>query len=381
MPEISRFTTQWIFHGHPCGSVVWDEETKRLAEGPLRTGAAVLQVAAARLLGYRWPAEHDPAMRLAEEQRAWVSRCSDLHEFAAADGIVCLPAVRGEPRAEERLRALLAAAYGAAWSSTTEQRLLREAGRDGKPAASLAAWLEKHFFAAHCRLFHNRPFVWHLWDGLPDGFSALVAYHRLAGPDGEGRRTLEALTHSYLGDWIDRQQAAVRRGKPGAEGRLTAALELKTRLERILEGEPPLDLFVRWKPLHRQPLGWDPDLDDGVRLNLRPFLRAELRKGGRRGAGLLRWKPKLHWRKDLGKEPHTLRAKRRGEAGEEIRPRADFPWFWSCPGDGSESERTDFFPGGNDSDGDSDGKGFDGNRWNDLHYTNAAKRAARTRRE
>ncbi|MBM3273001.1 SAM-dependent DNA methyltransferase, partial [Candidatus Kaiserbacteria bacterium] len=51
--------TQWIFHGHPCGSVVWDEETKRTAHGPLRTDDTVLQVAVARLLGYRWPAELD----------------------------------------------------------------------------------------------------------------------------------------------------------------------------------------------------------------------------------------------------------------------------------------------------------------------------------
>ena len=50
--------TQWIFHGHPCGSVVWDEEKKRLeVASTLRTDSTVLQVAVARLLGYRWPAE------------------------------------------------------------------------------------------------------------------------------------------------------------------------------------------------------------------------------------------------------------------------------------------------------------------------------------
>ena len=51
--------TQWIFHGHPCGSVVWDETQKWTAHGPLRTDETVLQVAVARLLGYRWPAELD----------------------------------------------------------------------------------------------------------------------------------------------------------------------------------------------------------------------------------------------------------------------------------------------------------------------------------
>lgn len=54
----------------------------------------------------------------------------------------------------------------------------------------------------------------------------------------------------------------------------------------------------------------------------------------------------------------------------ERRAREDYPWFWGCRGGGSEAERTDF----------SGGSAFDGNRWNDLHYTNKAKRAARSRR-
>ncbi|WP_254045173.1 DUF559 domain-containing protein, partial [Thiohalocapsa sp. ML1] len=49
--------TQWIFHGHPCASVIWDEDAKWTAIGPKRIDDTVLQVAVARLLGYRWPAE------------------------------------------------------------------------------------------------------------------------------------------------------------------------------------------------------------------------------------------------------------------------------------------------------------------------------------
>ena len=30
-------------------------------------------------------------------------------------------------------------------------------------------------------------------------------------------------------------------------------------LEKILEGEPPYDIFVRWKPQEKQPVGWDPE--------------------------------------------------------------------------------------------------------------------------
>ena len=363
--------TQWIFHGHPCGSVVWDTEAKRTADSPLRSDATVLQVAVARLLGYRWPAERDPEMRLADEARALVRRCAPLAPFADDDGIVCLPAVRGEAPAADRLRSLIAAAYGDAWSGEIEQRLLGAAGAGSTPAGTLDDWLRKHFFAEHCRLFHHRPFVWHIWDGLPDGFSALVSYHRLAGPDGGGRRTLESLTYSYLGDWIERQRTAQREDTPGADARLAAAEELKTQLEAILAGEPPLDIFIRWKPLPEQPIGWHPDLNDGVRLNIRPFLRAELRKGGRKGAGILRLRvrPNIKWGKDRGKEPQHLRPKHKGDKPREYRPRTDFPWFWSCPGDGSERDRTDF-PGGS---------AFDGARWNDLHYTTAAKRAARER--
>ena len=300
---------QWIFHGHPCGSVVWDEAAKRTAAAPLRADANVLHVALARLLGYRWPAEQDAGMELADEQRQWATRCDALLEHADADGIVCIPPVRGERPAAERLRQLLAAAFGQYWSEGVLSRLLAAIG-----SPSLDDWLRNRCFDQHCKLFHNRPFLWHVWDGRKrDGFHALVNYHKLAAADGRGRQCLEALTHSYLGDWITRQQDGLARKEPGAEGRLTAALELKARLAAIAEGEPPHDLFIRWKPLHEQPLGWQPDPNDGVRLNIRPFMADDL-PGGKKAAGILRTKPNIHWRKDRGKEP--------------FKDEGLFPWFW-----------------------------------------------------
>ena len=71
-------------------------------------------------------------------------------------------------------------------------------------------------------------------------------------------------------------------------------------------------IFVRWKPIEEQPIGWEPDINDGVRLNIRPFMAPDMpdgsRKGadipgGRKGAGILRWKPNIKWSKDRGKEP------------------------------------------------------------------------------
>lgn len=319
LPE-SDDPTQWVFHGRP-----------EFAECPEH-------VAVARLLGHRWPAELNSAMLLSARARLLVDQCGDLAFFPDRDGIVCIPSVRGEKPAADRLLSLLSAC-GA------------RSDRD------LDEWLRSRFFEEHCRLFHHRPFIWHVWDGRDDGFHALVNYHRLVGPNGEGRRTLEALTFSYLGDWIERQKAGQRAGEAGADGRLAAALDLQGQLEQILAGEPPYDIFVRWKPLHEQPMGWDPDINDGVRLNIRPFLSAELRKGGRKGAGILRWKPNIKWTKDRGTDP------------ESIRPRDEYPWFWSCAGDGTLQERTDFRGGAT----------FDGSRWNDLHYTTRVRRAARER--
>lgn len=312
--------TQWIFHGHPCGSVVWNEEQKWTAEGSLRTDDTVLQVAVARLLGYRWPAELDADMELADEQREWVKRCEALLSFADEDGIVCIPPARGEASAADRLLNLLAAAYGEAWSNDVLAELLNNAEHIGK---TLETWLRDKFFTQHCKLFQQRPFIWHIWDGLKDGFSVLVNYHKF------DYKLLETLIYTYLGDWISRQKQDLQKGVDGAEEKLAAAESLKKKLELILEGEAPYEIFVRWKPIEEQPIGWNPDLNDGVRLNIRPFMTAPDVK--KKGAGVLRDKPNIKWTKDRGKDVESA------------------PWFHE----------------------------FDGQRINDHHLTLEEKKRAR----
>lgn len=315
--------TQWLFNGHPN-----------------RSGAP-LQVAVARLAGFRWP----------RQTGAHFPDCpalgpDGLERHVNHDGIVALNPVKGEAPAVDRLTALLADAYGAEWSAAKLAGLLADAGFAGK---TLDDWLRDGFFEQHCALFHQRPFVWHVWDGRRDGFHALLNYHHLAAPEGEGRRTVEKLLYTYLGDWIDRQRADQKAGIEGADARLAAAEALKLEFMAILAGEPPYDIFVRWKPLHQQPIGWAPDINDGVRINIRPFMTAKPLGARARGACILRVTPKnLRWDKDRGKEPQ--------------RPQEDFPWFWGW------DEATPDFAGG---------KSFDGNRWNDLHYSNAVKQAAR----
>lgn len=309
----SSDATQWLFSGRP------DE-----AEN-------ALQVAIARLVGYKWPRQTGSSF----PDCAAVGD-DGLDAFADQDGIVCFEALAGEESATIRLRHLLEHAFAGNWSA---QRLAQLLGKN----LSLEDWLKDAFFEDHCRMFLNRPFVWHIWDGREDGFHALVNYHKLTGPNGEGRKTLERLIYTSLGDWINRQEDDVRNGADGAEGRLTAAQHLKTQLINILHGEPPYDLFIRWKPLHQQPIGWEPDINDGARMNIRPWLHAKPYQAPnqklRQDACILRVTPiKLPLGKDRGKEP--------------LRDKDDFPWY------ATSQERT-----------------------NDLHFTLDEKRAARERKK
>jgi hypothetical protein len=300
--------TQWLFNGHPAG-----------ADQPL-------QVAVARLLGYQWPRQTGSSFPDCPALGP-----DGLETFADDDGIVCLPAVLRELPAAQRLRELLAQALG----TFDESGLLAQAGAASQ---NLEQWLRDEFFTQHCALFHHRPFIWHLWDGRADGFHALVNYHKL------DHDTLKKLTYSYLGEWIKFQNDEAKADKPGAAEREEAAKELEQQLEKILEGEAPYDIFVRWKPIDKQAIGWNPDINDGVRLNIRPFMQAE--DMGKKGAGLLRAKPNIKWDKDRGKEPE--------------RAATDYPWFW-CEG---EPTKTDPEPGTT----------FTGNRWNSVHLSLEAKR-------
>jgi hypothetical protein len=275
LPEpCSEWPTEWFFRG------------------TISSSRSPLQVAVSRLLGYAWPEQSE----------------DELDGLIASDGIVCLPAIGGVPSAGRRLHSLLVRAYGGSWSSQVLERLLEEAGCTGW---SLERWLADRFFEQHCRLFGHRPFIWHIWDGLQDGFSALVHYQKL------DRARLQTLRSTFLAEWIGQQKG---RGG-GSARRLAAAKALDGRLKLIEQGEAPHDIFVRWKSLSEQPLGWEPDLDDGVRLNIRPFMRVP--DVGRKGAGVLRVRPRIRWGQDRGRDPsdapwYQLGLEYGGRAGDRI---------------------------------------------------------------
>ena len=251
LPEpYSDDPTQWLFQGNPTNST------------------DPLQVSVARLLGYQWPQQDTDG----------------ISHVAILDGILPLSSVAGQEPAVERLRRVLSVAYGADWSAEQQTELLRQVGFDDK---GLDTWLRDGYFEQHCKLFHQRPFIWHIWDGRRDGFSALVNYHKLEAAN------LDKLIYTYLGQWIHAQRAAEESGTPGANARLVAALKLQEKLEALRDGEDPFDIYIRWKPMREQPMGWNPALNDGIRLNIRPFVTA----------GVLRNRVTVNWKKDRGREP------------------------------------------------------------------------------
>jgi hypothetical protein len=258
--------TQWLYNGNP------------------KVGSHSLHVCVLRLLGFRYPAEYDDRLKASKAPSAGENTHISISNIVDEDGIVCIPPVNGEPSAVERMRSVINTLYSSEWDHTTISDLIIKEGYD---CDSLKKYLFDEWFDQHCMLFQNRPFIWHIWDGRKDGFSLLVNYHKL------DKEALQRLIYTYLGDWIRQCEAKRKAGESGAEGFLSAAHKLKEKLEAILTGEPPYDIFVRWKPLHEQPIGWEPDLNDGVRINIRPFIEA----------GILRKKVKIKYGIDRGKNP------------------------------------------------------------------------------
>ena len=68
--------------------------------------------------------------------------------------------------------------------------------------------------------------------------------------------------------------------------------------------------------------GCNPDLNDGVRIDIRPFATADI----------LRKRVKIKWDKDRGKEPK--------------RDKGEYPWFWVW-----DEEKQDFAGVGKEPDG------------------------------
>ena len=148
---------------------------------------------------------------------------------------------------------------------------------------SIRQWLEEVYFPYHASMYKNRPIFWHLSSKQGKGqaaFSALVHYHRF---DKDRMATLRGV---YLREALGlfRREAALAGQAGRADDRLEwqakveEAEELDRRLERVQEGfhhgTEDFRILTPWKAEGERPKGWDPDINDGVKVNIKPLQRA-----------------------------------------------------------------------------------------------------------
>jgi hypothetical protein len=254
---------------HPI-SVHWLLEELR-AEGvvspPLRKAELeeYLDVTLVRMLGYRWPeqdayeAEHGPILD---------------PDLVDGDGIIPLVPCGDERTAEQRVSDRLVRSFGEDGAEAFVRDVRKYVRRD------LGEWIAKDLFKAHTRRFKNRPIAWHLKS--PEGaFEALVLYHRLS------RETLAKLRVTYAGDRLARLRADQTRARERKDDRVVSDLQLaiedveafRATLEGIERGtELKHRIRCRWKDETEagRPGPYAPDIDDGVKVNIRPFQESGL---------------------------------------------------------------------------------------------------------
>jgi hypothetical protein len=252
-----------------------------------------------RLLGHQWPREvesHQPVP-------AWVDR----------DGIIPLTEGTGEPTLLGRVRARLAEDFGPDRAGAVEREFDEITGRP------LQAWLASDFFRRHIAQFRKRPIAWHVTSSIASNgkrrgrgasqaapaFACLVYYHRLDADLLPKLRTqyvgpLRTSLQTELGalEKMSNRSADQDARRVELLGKLEELTAFDARLDKVIvEGfaSPTLDAIAATEPLDKwcsrdgrtrapdtrdgfvaQERRYDPDLNDGVRVNVAPLQRARL---------------------------------------------------------------------------------------------------------
>jgi hypothetical protein len=205
---------------------------------------------------------------------------------ADEDGIVPYLSVSGESPLLDRVQAELAAYFPRRDVNEIEVEIVNELKRKVKGyehAESIREWLENIYFAYHASLYKDRPIFWHISSKQgkgPAAFAALVHYPRF------DKDRLAKLRGVYLREALGvfRREAALAGQQSRAEDRLEwqakveEAEELDRRLRMVQEGfhhgTEDYRILTPWKTEKERPKGWDPDINDGVKVNIKPLQRA-----------------------------------------------------------------------------------------------------------
>jgi len=256
-----------------------------------------------RSLGERPPEVIWPQMEAKTAEQKRMEHVWRLLSFAVKrvvegddDGIVPFNRSTGETPLAERVRQELAALLPNRDESQLEVEIVNELRRGVKgyrKCASLDDWLANAYFDYHASLYKSRPIFWHVASAqgtTPFAFGALVHYHRF------DRNRIAKLRASYVRDTIEelRREAGLadKAGRADDRVELQAKIEevqaLDKKLQQIQEGHHegpeggPQDfrILTPWKEPHARPRGWNPDIDDGVKVNIAPLDRAGVLRTG-----------------------------------------------------------------------------------------------------
>lgn len=206
------------------------------------------------------------------------------------DGIVPFETLGDDTSLIERIRAELRDAFGVDDSSHIETEITNELKRTVKGyrrSNSIAEWLENVFFEYHASLYDSRPIIWHISSaqtGASAAFNVLVEYLKFDA------NRMAKLRGRYLNEARARfrREAALAAKENRAdarvewESRLEEATALDLMLQRVEEGhhegmdggDEDFRILTPWKTPDQRPRGWNPDLNDGVLVNIAPLQKA-----------------------------------------------------------------------------------------------------------
>ncbi|MFY9826547.1 MAG: hypothetical protein WAM82_34615, partial [Thermoanaerobaculia bacterium] len=197
------------------------------------------------------------------------------------DGIVPLVKCSNEAVLEERVLAELGKIAGTDRLHELEGEIaseLRKRVPGYKRADAIGDWLTNVYFEYHVRLYKKRPIYWHLASSqqTDPAFGVIVHYHRF------GKDALRKLHGSYVRGCVERFEREL--GQARKDNRTDDVVDLQQRIDEVKafdkklqaldEGEPPIR--VTWKDAAKQSKGWEPDIDDGVKVNILPLQTAGL---------------------------------------------------------------------------------------------------------
>jgi len=253
-----------------------------------------------RLLGHRWPKQ--------------IEAGEPVPEWADPDGIITITSGLMHPTLLQQVRDLIGVEFPGGKVHEIEKEFEEVVGM------TLDRWLTGEFFKHHISQFKKRPIAWQL-SSNPSGtaggkgkgkgsrrepaFSCLVYYHKIDAD------ILHKIRTQYVGDLINRYGTELR----ALEGREKLTVDQATRkvqldnwiaelndfsktLQDVADSgfeSPALKEIVKKEPLdkwtsrdgkvphpksvqefHAQEKRYDPDINDGVRVNIMPLQKAGL---------------------------------------------------------------------------------------------------------